>query len=115
MSNPSNLLLSSVSLLRLVSILVAIWLAARFEPQVASLLQGEGSSPPGAIPRTLMWLGLGAVFAIPLFDLVALLQQFVELAAPASWGLVDGMVTTFWGAASPRVYDALSAGTTIAV
>jgi hypothetical protein len=115
MSNPSNLLLSSVSLLRLASILFALWLASRFEPRVAALVQGEDASPPGAGLRTLIWLAIGSIFAIPLFDLVTVLHEVVELYAPATWGLADGTMTTLWGAASPRVFDALSAGTTIAV
>jgi len=113
MSNPANLVLSISSLLRLISIPVALWLASRFEPRVGALLQGEGTSRLGTIPRTVIWLALGAVFAIPLFDLVTLLHQFVELFAPASWGLANGTFTAFWGAASPRVFDALSAGTTL--
>lgn len=115
MTDLANLVLASTSLLRLLSILIALWLTSRCEPRVASLLQGEGTGRPVAAVRTLIWLALGAVLAIPLFDLVTLLQQFVELIAPARWGMADGMVTTFWGAASPRVFDALSAGTTIAV
>jgi uncharacterized membrane protein required for colicin V production len=115
MSDPADLVLMSVSLSRLISILVAVWLASRFEPRLAALLHGEAASPPGAVPRTLIWLGLGSIFAITLFDLIGLLQMLVELVAPASWGLADGTVPTFWGSAPPRVYDALSAGTTLAV
>ena len=115
MSNPANLVLVSTSLLRLVSILVGLWLASRFEPRIASLLQGDGTRPPGPVPRTLLWLALGSIFAIPLFDLIGLLQMLVELIAPASWGLADGSVATFWGSAPPRLFDALSGGTTLAV
>jgi hypothetical protein len=75
MSNPSNLLLSIVLLLRLVSILLAPWLSARFEPRVAALLQGGEGNPIGAVPRTLIWLALGAIFAISLFDLLARLDR----------------------------------------
>ncbi len=115
MSNPANLVLVSTSLLRIVSILIALWLASRFEPRIASIFQGGQPGLLGAVPRTLIWLALGSIFAVTLFDLIALVQLFVELVALASWGLADGTVTTFWGSAPPRVFDALSGGTTLAV
>jgi hypothetical protein len=83
MSNRADLLLSTVSLLPLVSILLAVWLASWFEPRIAALLQGEATSPVGAVGRTLMWLALGAVFAVPLFDLVGPLHKLVELVVRA--------------------------------
>jgi len=115
MSDPANLVLVLTSLLRFVSIFIALWLAFRSELRVAALLQGERASPPGAAFRSLIWLGLGAVFAMPLFDLVSLIQQSVELVAPRSWGLAVGGIPTFWGTVPPRVFDALSGGTTLAV
>jgi len=115
MSNPASLVLATSSLLRLVSILIAVWLASRFEPRIASIFQGGQPGSLGPVPRTLLWLGLGSIFAIPLFDLIGLLQMLVELIAPARWGLADGSVATFWGSAPPRLFDALSGGTTLAV
>ncbi|HLA82974.1 MAG TPA: hypothetical protein VJP78_15370, partial [Thermoleophilia bacterium] len=63
--------------MRLVSILIAVWLATRFEPRIASIFQGgqPGSLPP--VPRTLLWLALGTIFAIPLFDLIGLIQTLI--------------------------------------
>jgi hypothetical protein len=115
MSALADLVTASFSLLRIAALLLALWLAFRFESRIAHILNGQHLTSPSRLPRTSVWLALGAIFSIPMFDLTGLLRMLVEIISPSSWGLTYGAVPTFWGSAPSRVFDALSIGTTLVV
>jgi hypothetical protein len=115
MSSSGDLLIAAFSLARIIAVLVALWLALRYEPRVASFLKGIQAPSPSLAARAVIWFALGAILAIPLVDLVGFIRMLVEITSPESWGLFNGTVSTFWGSAPNRVFNVLSGATTLAI
>jgi hypothetical protein len=115
MSNPADSVASSFAFLRIAALLFALWLASRFEPRIWYLTNGRHSMSTHAGPRTIAWLVLGSISSLFLFDLTGLLHLLVEVISPVAWGLAYGMVPTFWGSVTTRLFDGFSIATTLAV
>jgi hypothetical protein len=70
----------SSSLFYFVSVIAGLWVARRFVPPLAHLLQIDQLSDPGRLPvRLVLWLALGGLFAAPLHDLLAALESGLSL------------------------------------
>jgi len=115
MPDSGDLLVASFSVLRIAAVLLALSLALRYEPRIAPILGGIQVPALSQAARTLIWFALGGILAIPLVDLVGIIQMLVEISSPVSWGLFEGTVSTFWGSAPNRVFDILSLATTLSV
>jgi len=115
MSFTGGLVPEFFSLLQIAVVLIALWMALRFEQRVASLLQVETGRPLSKGIRTITWLSLGSILTLPLFDFVAFARELLEIISPATFGLAQGTVTTTWGNASAPVFDVLSVATTLAI
>ena len=83
MSAPSNILNSIYSLAWLLAIIFALWIAGRIILRNIAQVQEQKDDMVLERPLILMiWLALGGLFAIPLLDLIGIIDAFVETFVP---------------------------------
>ena len=83
MSAPSNILNTIYSLAWLLAIIFALWIAGRIILRNISQVQENKDDMALERPLILMiWLALGGLFAIPLLDLIGIIDAFVETFVP---------------------------------
>jgi hypothetical protein len=98
--NPDTLgLLSNV--LNIALVLFALWIAGRIVLRNLSLLQNNVAS--GRPIQLAIWLALGGLFTIPLFDLLRIFHLFDVWLMPS---FEAGEFVTLWGSVPWFVYDA---------
>jgi hypothetical protein len=115
MLNSGDLVAGIFSLARIAAVLLALWLAFRYVPRVLAILEHNQETSQSHAARAVIWFALGALVAIPLTDVVGFIRTLVEIVSPATWGLLNGTVSTSWGSLANRVFVALSGGTTFAI
>lgn len=96
-----------------VSVLVGLWIAARWLPDVRALLArlGAGSFVSNRVGQVIIWVALGVLFGGPLSDLLGVLGA----AAQFVLGPSAGFMSTVWGTAPFTVFSAFSTLMTLAV
>jgi hypothetical protein len=114
MPNSGGLLVVTFSLARIIAAFVALWLAVRYESRIDSYLTEIQASARSKAARVVIWFAMGALLAIPLFDLVEFVHAVARTASPGSWAL-GGNISTSWGNAPGWVFDLLSGLTTLAI
>ena len=83
MSAPSNILNTSYSLAWLLAIIFTLWIAGKIILRNISQVQENKDDMALERPLILMiWLALGGLFAIPLLDLIGIIDAFVETFVP---------------------------------
>lgn len=83
MSAPSYVLNTIYSLAWLLAIIFALWIAGRIILRNISQVQENKDDMALERPLILMiWLALGGLFAIPLLDLIGIIDAFVETFVP---------------------------------
>jgi len=83
MSAPSYILNTIYSLAWLLAIIFALWIAGRIILRNISQVQENKDDMALERPLILMiWLALGGLFAIPLLDLIGIIDAFVETFVP---------------------------------
>jgi hypothetical protein len=112
---PASVILALFSWAHILALLAALWLAFRFEPRVTSVLYPQQSSSLTWPIRTIVWALSASLFGVFFSDCLGLTHTLLGIISPPSWGLAEGAVSTIWGSAPPRLFDALSAATTLAI
>lgn len=83
MSAPSYILNTIYSLAWLLAVIFALWIAGRMILRNISQVQEHKDDMAFERPLILMiWLALGGLFAIPLLDLIGIIDAFVETFVP---------------------------------
>ena len=107
MSTTDELILGVSSILALLSLIPGLWIAGWTVRRVSPWLAPPAGLPErlGRVPLLALWLGLGALFASPVIDIVDLICSFFLVLAPSS------LVPTFsllWGEAPYRLHIILT-------
>jgi hypothetical protein len=112
--SPFEILMLASQLMRPLSMILGLGIAARWLPDLNELLSGIGIPVgPSRVGQLIVWICLGVLFANPLMDLLAVvfsvLQVFVRPAGDS------GTMSTVWGQGSFPVYSGISTFMTVAI
>lgn len=112
--SPFEILMLVSQLMRPLSMILGLWIAARWLPDLNELLSGIGIPVgPSRVGQLVVWICLGVLVANPWMDLLAVvfsvLQVFVRPAGD------PGTMSTAWGQGSFPVYSGISTFMTVAI
>lgn len=92
-----------LSILALLSVIVGLWVAGRLLPTVMVWLKSKYPNRllSSQFSRITLWIALGALFTLPLLDLISWLRNLISvLLIPQS----GGAFSTMFGTVSPQIY-----------
>ncbi len=112
---PNDILMLVSQLVSPVAMILGLWIAASWLPDVDAWLSSVGarSIASSRVGRLLVWVALGVLFGNPLDDLVETLTVSVRLWLGPEANV--GSISTVWGHGSWAVYGEITALMTVVV
>lgn len=95
--------------------LLGLWIAARWLPDVKGWLSGIGAGSIATNPagQLIVWIVLGELFANPLADWIGMLITIIQVGLGPAGNM--GTMSTVWGQGSFAVYSDVSVLMTLAI
>src|SRR5512143_3084883 len=113
--SPFDILMLAFQLMRPLSLILGLWIAARWLPDLNELLSGIGarSATASRAGQVMLWIALGVLFGSPIADwLGAFGTLMAAVVRPAG---DPGTMSTVWGQGSFSVYSGISTFMTLAI
>jgi len=94
---------SILNILTILSLVVGLWVAGKVIPTFMTRVSSENQDKifDQPLAKTLLWIGVGSLYSLPLIDLISWVGNLVSVALVPQNG---GGVSTFLGIISSRIY-----------